>query len=1320
MAKNYKCPYCEKRLIRKDLITHIDKSHKDLIPENYTAARLVYNIANKTEYGRCRVCGKETQWSEKNGRYNVLCGSIKCKEHMREEYKKNMLRVKGTYNILNDPEQQKIMLANRSISGKYKFQDGGEHIFTGSYEKKCLEFMDIVMQISSDDIMSPGPTLEYEYNGQKHFYIADFYYIPYNLIIEVKDGGDNINTKDSASMRASREKTIEKERIITDRGEYNYIRLTNNNFTQLIEVFMDIKEKLLRGDDSKTYKINESQIILEDYFVDKKDIYYNKDKFDSGEINLCFITGLSGSGKTTMGKTMQSGDIEVYGLDDIISNWNFSDANLKEYGGLVYSFFKGPGKTYRYTSYDEWMNDSKWDNPTNPYVNSYDAMIIKDFVKYAKSYANSHKNIKFVLEGVWVFYFIDPKELDSYAVYIKGASALISFIRAAKRDCQDANSNMEKFGAFIKIVTSIGRMKAYLSNEKRLLRFYEYFASKAINESQTILEGLFGYSYYIKAGTEKTTKCFYDSTIITKKAAVYCAISSNIQSKLQANGYMPGYENKYKITIVKAGNYAFENKKFTLYKVNKKDEIGTSVETMTLKEFADKYKIKYEIDSRDANDLVKIKKEIKRVQGFIKTEFNKYSIFKKYEMETEMYNEEESIEAYANRQQRDVNIVMIHCPYSRLNDESEMKKVEAAGESLIKNVNNKILPDSKIIVEWDHLNMLISLKMLKGYTESQVVLENTNISDIRNVINKIYQKYLKDKKPPTGNQNCQLCTWCVESWFRGINVLPRPIYSPTDIAFKFNGYDIVKNPELIKFISKEDFKRIIHSSGNGSRYYVHVKWNGGSGGHEFMAIDIDNIIYIIDAQQGIIENMDTSYVVKDYFNINYDESYMVRLDNKQFNKELLKYNNNKYIKQLTEDDMKMLEENAIDESLEDISGVVFGKRKLIQDKYITLYHGTSIKDLPWISPLSGNVGLKNAKPKMSSFWFNNLDYAITFSTMDYIARNLNDKDVCRSMVLDNDMKVLIDNKYKSKIIASIKNGESYVYERTIESKYVGYGHNGVFPEYTLDIPVKPDRYYVIKFKDMISKIKFVSESYIKSIKQKYADGKMDFGNNKMQLLMDRVFYYSGHNDRVDKIKQAKAYSKISFNDILHLNKMLNQYEYIIPNNGNIITQVSEDSFNKYKLLSPDEFKKYKGGICWDYVVYEAYWFDKYFTNIPYSVYFEVLDNKIDCPTHTFLIFEYGGKYYWFESSWKPMCGVYGGFDTEKDAVDYVMSELNDSKSNYKNYICKYDPLDSKMFGMNSKQFMDYLLPKVKPYKFPNKVVMPTTVIKGTTPEHKSY
>ena len=262
MAKRYKCPYCDVRLERPKLIEHIEKKHEELIPEGYTATRIVYDVANKTSGGRCRVCGKPTQWNESSGRYDVLCGDPKCKQHMRDEYKKNMLRVKGTYNILNDPEQQTKMLANRSISGTYKFSDGGEVTYTGSYERKCLEFMDVVMQIPSKDIIAPGPTLYYTYEGKEHFYITDFYYPNYNLIIEVKDGGDNPNMKDTPGMRSSRERTIEKEHLITDQGQYNYVRLTNNDFSQLIEVFMNIKQKLIEGIDTPTININESEQIL--------------------------------------------------------------------------------------------------------------------------------------------------------------------------------------------------------------------------------------------------------------------------------------------------------------------------------------------------------------------------------------------------------------------------------------------------------------------------------------------------------------------------------------------------------------------------------------------------------------------------------------------------------------------------------------------------------------------------------------------------------------------------------------------------------------------------------------------------------------------------------------------------------------------------------------------------------------------------------------------------------------------------------------------------------------------------------------------------
>ena len=261
MAKRYKCPYCELRDERKKLIAHIDKRHEEMLPEGYDGARTVYDMINHTNgHGTCRVCKKDTQWNMSSQRYDVLCGNPKCKEAMREEYKKNMLRVKGTYNILNDPEQQQKMLANRKISGKYRYSDGTIFTYTGSYEKKLLEFEDAVMNIPSKDIMMPGPTIEYMYNGKKHFYIADQLYIPYNLIIEIKDGGDNKNGKETPGMIASREKTIEKEKVITDKGEYNYLRLTNNDFVQLIEIFMELKENYMNGNDSKVVRVHESYI----------------------------------------------------------------------------------------------------------------------------------------------------------------------------------------------------------------------------------------------------------------------------------------------------------------------------------------------------------------------------------------------------------------------------------------------------------------------------------------------------------------------------------------------------------------------------------------------------------------------------------------------------------------------------------------------------------------------------------------------------------------------------------------------------------------------------------------------------------------------------------------------------------------------------------------------------------------------------------------------------------------------------------------------------------------------------------------------------
>lgn len=242
--KFYKCPYCDAKFSRSAIGNHIELNHEELVPKGMTANQVGFNTVNrKTEtYGCCVVCKRPTRWNEKNCKYDRLCGRPECREALREKYKKNMLKVHGKYNLLNDPDRQEKMLANRRISDTYRFTDGGRHVYTGTYERKALEFLDKVMGFHSREILSPGPVLEYEYKGQKLKWITDIVLIPFNLIIEVKDGGSNPNNRE---MPIYREKQIAKETMITNLGKYNYLRLTNNNFEQLLDIIAELKMQMI-------------------------------------------------------------------------------------------------------------------------------------------------------------------------------------------------------------------------------------------------------------------------------------------------------------------------------------------------------------------------------------------------------------------------------------------------------------------------------------------------------------------------------------------------------------------------------------------------------------------------------------------------------------------------------------------------------------------------------------------------------------------------------------------------------------------------------------------------------------------------------------------------------------------------------------------------------------------------------------------------------------------------------------------------------------------------------------------------------------------
>lgn len=253
-VKKYKCPYCEKRLERGELIDHIDKQHSDMIPENYSSTRVVFNLINKKTQGRCVICGKETDWNEDKARYERICNRPQCKKAYIDQTADRLYKKHGKtkQDFLNDPKFQEKMLQNRSISGKYKFRDGGVLSYVGSYEKNFLQFMDQFFHVKSSDLIAPGPVIDYNFNGKTHQWITDFYYEPYNLVFDIKDGGSNPNTREMNEYRA---KQIAKEKAIKDMKQYNYIRLTDNQFDQMIELMLELKENLIDAPVNTTRKV---------------------------------------------------------------------------------------------------------------------------------------------------------------------------------------------------------------------------------------------------------------------------------------------------------------------------------------------------------------------------------------------------------------------------------------------------------------------------------------------------------------------------------------------------------------------------------------------------------------------------------------------------------------------------------------------------------------------------------------------------------------------------------------------------------------------------------------------------------------------------------------------------------------------------------------------------------------------------------------------------------------------------------------------------------------------------------------------------------
>ena len=166
-------------------------------------------------------------------------------------------------------------------------------------------------------------------------------------------------------------------------------------------------------------------------------------------------------------------------------------------------------------------------------------------------------------------------------------------------------------------------------------------------------------------------------------------------------------------------------------------------------------------------------------------------------------------------------------------------------------------------------------------------------------------------------------------------------------------------------------------------------------------------------------------------------------------------------------------------------------------------------------------------------------------------------------------------------------------------------------------------------------------------------------------------------------------------DIKTFNDRLNVMEYIaVTNTGRVIRRVTDEAFMLHRTLTPDKFLKYNGGVCWDYVAYEASFFSENFPSIRYKTFFVCFNSE---STHTFLLFYTNNRCYWFESSWKSHVGLYE-FKSEKDALVEIYNTLLAENSSIdkvtESCVLEYNALDPRLYNITPPQYMRYMANKL--------------------------
>jgi hypothetical protein len=228
-----------------------------MIPKDMSVQQYYYYMKTGKMNGNCVMCKQPTGWNKNTCKYNRFCSNPKCKDEYVKIMKSRMVAKYGKTHLLNDPNKQREMLANRSISGTYDWSDGKhETTYTGSYELDFLKTLDGFFDWDPEDISMPSPhTYTYKYEGEDKFYIPDVFIHSLDLEIEIKDGGDNPNNHHKI-QDVDKEKERLKDEVMCSQKAFHYIKITNKNYENFFRFLKEIKKEFEKyGDEKKIPRI---------------------------------------------------------------------------------------------------------------------------------------------------------------------------------------------------------------------------------------------------------------------------------------------------------------------------------------------------------------------------------------------------------------------------------------------------------------------------------------------------------------------------------------------------------------------------------------------------------------------------------------------------------------------------------------------------------------------------------------------------------------------------------------------------------------------------------------------------------------------------------------------------------------------------------------------------------------------------------------------------------------------------------------------------------------------------------------------------------